>query len=50
MFEEGVRGERGPGLNDQIVIKGGAWKLGLVPYFIWFCEVLLSLSLVKSSN
>jgi hypothetical protein len=31
MREEGARGARRPGLNDQIVIKGGAWKLGFVP-------------------
>ena len=51
MREEGARGARGPGLRDQIVIKGGAWKLGFV-YDLRFSLVLsslFSLSLVKSS-
>jgi hypothetical protein len=31
MREEGMRRARGPELNDQNVIEGGARKLGLVP-------------------
>jgi hypothetical protein len=26
MRGDGARGARGPGLDDQIVVKGGAWK------------------------
>jgi hypothetical protein len=41
MREEGANSARGPELNDQIVIKGRAGTLGVVPGF--FCLVLLGL-------
>jgi len=34
MREEEARGARGPGLDDQVVTKGGAWKLGFIPNFL----------------
>jgi hypothetical protein len=40
MREEGANSARGPELHDQIVIKGRAGKLGVVPDF---CLVLLDL-------
>jgi hypothetical protein len=39
MREEGANSARGPELNDQIVIKGRAGTLGVVPGFAWFCSV-----------
>jgi len=33
MREQGANSARGPELNDQIVIKGRAGKLGVVPDF-----------------
>jgi hypothetical protein len=39
LSEEGANSARGPELNDQIVIKGRAGTLGVVPDFAWFCWV-----------
>jgi hypothetical protein len=37
MRHQGAREARGPGLNDHIAIKGGAWNLGFAPAFSWVC-------------
>ena len=49
MREQGANSARGPELNDQIVIKGRAGKLGVVPVFCLFWVEFIKLSLIKLS-
>ena len=49
MREEGANSARGPELHDQIVIKGRAGKLGVVPDFCLVFVEFIKLSLIKLS-
>ena len=49
MREEGANSARGPELHDQIVIKGRAGKLGVVPVFCLLSVEFFKLSLIKLS-
>ena len=49
MREEEANSARGPELNDQIVIKGRAGKLGVVPDFCLVFVEFIKLSLIKLS-
>ena len=49
MREEGANSARGPELNDQIVIKGRAGKLGVVPDFCLDFVEFIKLSFIKLS-
>ena len=49
MREAGANSARGPELNDQIVIKGRAGTLGVVPGFLLGFVGFIKLSLIKLS-